>query len=171
MSSMYSIGSMNQHADALEMAGYTPKQVQMLSQSGRLRMMRAVLEGRAEIILIKVEEKMVYLKRLFADEVIKFDDVKVVGYQLIKNATFMSMLKDIGEKRRCWEDNDEILRFSRAHKDRLGPNGNFFERKDGFVVYVGLDHVGRPCVDSVYPLSFDYTWSAVYQHRVFSPQQ
>lgn len=113
----------------------------------------------------------VHLKRLFANEVIKFDDVEIVGYQLIKNATLMSMLKDIGEKRRCWEDNDEILRFSRAHKDKLGSNGNFFEHKDGFIVDVRLDGAGQLYVHNVYPLSDGDAWDAECVLRVFSPQQ
>lgn len=50
MSTMYSIGAMNQLADALEKAGFTPEEVTKLKQFKELSKLRAVLSGKASII-------------------------------------------------------------------------------------------------------------------------
>lgn len=49
MSSDYSIGAMNQLADALESAGFTPDDVTKLKQFGNLKGIRNILLGHAEI--------------------------------------------------------------------------------------------------------------------------
>lgn len=119
-------------------------------------------------ILQQIVNMKVCLKQL---EEIIFGDVKVVIYELIKSATFLQMLGDIGEKRQCWKDTEEVLRFSREHKDRLGSNGNFFELVDGSVAHLFLDVRGQPKLGRVYPLSYDSIWNAECRHRVFSRQQ
>ena len=50
MSTLYSIGAMNQLGDALENAGFTLEDVTKLKQSGDLRDFKNVLNGKAEII-------------------------------------------------------------------------------------------------------------------------
>ena len=50
MSSLYSIGAMNQLGDALEKAGYTPDDITKLKQSEDLGNIKAVLYGQAQIV-------------------------------------------------------------------------------------------------------------------------
>lgn len=112
-----------------------------------------------------------YLKRLFENEVITFSKIKVVIYKLVEDATFQQMFGSLGEKRRCWKDKEEALASAKKHKDKLGPNGNFFELEGGFVTDVRLvDHV-QPDLSYVGSLSFDYSWNTESRHRVFSLQQ
>ena len=106
----------------------------------------------------------VYLKLLFAS-------TKVVIYEITNDASFQQMFGDFGEKRRCWKDKEEALRFSHEHKDKLGPNGNFFELEGGLVAYVRLDRYGQPEVLFVDPLSNDFSWPAKCQFHVSYPQQ
>jgi hypothetical protein len=69
MSTLYSIGQMNQLGDALEMAGFSAEDVTKLKQYKGLGNMLLVLSGLAEIITKPVEkvveEAKVYLRRLF----------------------------------------------------------------------------------------------------------
>ena len=53
MSSIYSIGAMNQLSDALEKAGYTPDDITKLKQFADLSQFKAVLYGQAQIMLTK----------------------------------------------------------------------------------------------------------------------
>ena len=53
MSTMYSIGQMNQLGDALEAAGFTPNDVTMLRSFSRLGEIKNVLRGFAEIVAVK----------------------------------------------------------------------------------------------------------------------
>ena len=141
----------------------------------KLNMM--VLDGKrdpakvAELLQAIVDEK-VYLRRLFADEVITFGETKVVvhAYGLVKDATFELVFGDLDEKCRDWKDNEEILTFAEQNKGKLGPNANFFKRADGFVAFVARYADGQPYVSSVYELSGGGTWGAEYQHRIFSPK-
>ena len=111
------------------------------------------------------------LKRLFSSEEIVFNGITIHIYELVKDATFNQMFSDLGEKRRCWKDEEEALAFSRAHLGKLGLNANFFELESKRVARMYLDEHGPPYVRYVYPLSNDGTWYASYQRRVFSPQQ
>ena len=113
-------------------------------------------------------EVKVYLKRL---QVITFGGVEVIIYELATNANLQQMFGELGGKRRCWKDKEEALSFSRQHKDKLGPNVNFFELEGDFVALVRLDPDGWPYVHNVDPRSDNYVWGAEYQHRVFYPQQ
>lgn len=53
MSSNYSIGAMNQLADALESAGFIPDDVTKLKQFGNLRGIKDILLGHAEIKIVE----------------------------------------------------------------------------------------------------------------------
>jgi len=53
MSTMYSIGQMNQLGDALEVAGFTPDDVTELRSFSRLGELKDVLKGLAEIVVVK----------------------------------------------------------------------------------------------------------------------
>ncbi len=53
MSTLYTIGQMNQLGDALETAGFTPGEVTKLQQFKELAMLRAVLNGTAQIVVTK----------------------------------------------------------------------------------------------------------------------
>lgn len=55
MSSLYTIGQMNELADAFEADGFTPDLLKALTSRGRLTGVKAVLEGRAEITMIEVK--------------------------------------------------------------------------------------------------------------------
>lgn len=65
MSSLYSIGLMNELADGLEADGFTSEEVKALISSGRLRGMKSVVEGRAEIKVHSI------LHRLYENETVK----------------------------------------------------------------------------------------------------
>ncbi|MEK7669495.1 MAG: hypothetical protein AAB350_02820 [Patescibacteria group bacterium] len=54
--STFSIGQMNQLGDAFEAAGWNANLVTKLGQSGLLSLIRDFMEGRAEIVMKKVEE-------------------------------------------------------------------------------------------------------------------
>ena len=124
-----------------------------------------------QTIVDGVAEVKVYLKRLFAKEVINFGNVTIVIYELAKNATFQQMFGDIGEKRRYWKNKEEALVFATKHKDKLGPNGNFFEMEGGLVAFVDVSDDGPPDIYHVCKLSHDDVWPAGYGHRVFYPQK
>ena len=49
MSNLYSVGQMNEHANALEQSGWTPEHVKKAAGGSFLKLVRDVLEGRAEI--------------------------------------------------------------------------------------------------------------------------
>lgn len=53
MSTLYSIGQMNQVGDALENAGFTPAEVEKFRQFSNLSGIRAVINGLAEIQVVK----------------------------------------------------------------------------------------------------------------------
>lgn len=53
MSTLYSIGQMNQVGDALENAGFTPAEVEKLRKFGNLAGIRALINGLAEIQVVK----------------------------------------------------------------------------------------------------------------------
>jgi hypothetical protein len=53
MSTLYSIGAINQLADALENAGFSPDDVTKLKQFGNLRDIKDVLNGKAEIAYLE----------------------------------------------------------------------------------------------------------------------
>jgi len=55
MSSLYTIGQMNELADAFEADGFTPDLLKALTSRGRLTGVKAVLEGRAEITMVEVK--------------------------------------------------------------------------------------------------------------------
>ncbi len=61
MSSLYTIGQMNELADAFEADGFTADQLKALTSRGRLTSVKALLEGRAEIKMVepKAPEKNV----------------------------------------------------------------------------------------------------------------
>ena len=66
MSTMYSIGAMNQLADALENAGFTPDEITKLKQFKDLEAIKAVINGRASIIFPEKKwyevDGMIYIK-------------------------------------------------------------------------------------------------------------
>lgn len=53
MSTVFSVGQMNQLGDALEAAGFTPEDVTKLRSSSLLPDIRSVLLGRAKIVVVK----------------------------------------------------------------------------------------------------------------------
>ena len=55
MSSLYSIGQMNELADALEADGYTTEMLKALTSNGRLTALKSVLDGDAEIRMLEVK--------------------------------------------------------------------------------------------------------------------
>ncbi|MEQ1499911.1 MAG: hypothetical protein ABL917_00885 [Parcubacteria group bacterium] len=62
MSKLYSMDQMNWLSGKFEEDHFTPEQVNMLGEAGRLRLIKAVLEGRAEIkMLEKMEARNTYL--------------------------------------------------------------------------------------------------------------
>lgn len=61
MSSLYTIGQMNELADAFEADGFTADQLKMLTSRGRLTAVKAFLEGRAEIKT--VDPKVITINR------------------------------------------------------------------------------------------------------------
>ena len=124
-------------------------------------------KGVAEILQTIVDEGEVYLKR---ENEASFGDIRVVIFELIKDATFQLMLGQLGGKRRCWKNTEEASAFAGQNKGKLGPNGNFFELEGDFVACVHLDGAGQPYVYYVYPLSYVSTLYAESQHRVFSLQ-
>ena len=74
MSSLYTIDQMKLVSDWFEGDGYTAEQVNMLGRGGRLRLIKAVLEGRAEIKILaeRVTERekivsLIHLKPVTSD--------------------------------------------------------------------------------------------------------
>jgi hypothetical protein len=67
MSKLYSMDQMHRLSDQFEEDGLTPEQVNMFGEGGRLRLIKAWFDGRAEAPkMIEVPEEMkVYLERLY----------------------------------------------------------------------------------------------------------
>lgn len=82
MSSLYSIGLMNELADALEVDRFTPEQVKRVISRGRLRGLKAVVEDRADIVFRSV------LRRLYEGEVINIRRSTGIGSIARAKVTF-----------------------------------------------------------------------------------
>ena len=86
MSTLYSVGQMNQLGDALEAAGFSPDDVTKLRQYRSLNNLLLVLNGLAEIVNKTVVESAkktnAYLRRLFPNEIITLgatDRIETLG--------------------------------------------------------------------------------------------
>jgi hypothetical protein len=72
MSKLYSIDQLKWLSDRFEEDGYTAEQVNLLGQSGRLRSIKAVLDGQAEIKLIQTESTRT-LEEIVIDSLVRVD--------------------------------------------------------------------------------------------------
>jgi len=100
-------------------------------------------------------------------------------WETAQDGTFQTIIGGFGEKNDSlfFEGQNQTVKIAEKHRDKLGPNGNFFpfrEKVNGewkyFVAGVCANSVGSLGV-GVRRLSNDRVWDAEYRDRFFFPQQ
>lgn len=98
-------------------------------------------------------------------------ETRVTVCEMIEDGNFVEVLGSLGEARKRWQNEDQIVEFCQKHPGKLRKDGyaTFFELEGGFVADVGVDDDGR-LYAHLYHVSHDYVWSAEYRHRIVVPQ-